>query len=180
MNSCKMSGRRASLLLASLLAGAGILSAADDATTSAVPQNSTASAVTAELSQSEEIARLKAAMAEQQKQLQALQQVLQNQQQLIEKAVGTAATPAGPQHTSLGTVASLTPVIPAPAPMPVSIAAPRPQPPAGGAPGNPCEAAPDTNAVPPYLRLGSVCIVPIGFMDFTPFWRDKNAASSMG
>jgi hypothetical protein len=178
MNSCKMSGRRASLLLASLLAGAGILSAADDATTSAVPQNSTASAVTADLSQSEEIARLRAAMAEQQKQLQALQQVLQNQQQLIEKAVGKSATAAPP--ASLGTVASLSPVIPAPAPLPVSIAAPRPQPPAGGAPGNPCEAAPDTNAVPPYLRLGSVCIVPIGFMDFTPFWRDKNAGSSMG
>ena len=39
---------------------------------------------------------------------------------------------------------------------------------------------PDCNAVPAYLRLGSVCIVPIGFMDLTPYWRDKNAASSMG
>jgi hypothetical protein len=182
MKSCKMSGRRASLLLASLLAGAGILSAADDATTTAVPQNSTANTVTADLSASEEIARLKTALAEQQKQLQALQQVLQNQQQLIEKAVGTSATaaaPAGPQRANLGTVASLSPVIPAPAPLPVSIASPRPQPPAGGG-GNPCESAPDTNAVPPYLRLGSVCIVPVGFMDFTPFWRDKNAGSSMG
>ncbi len=28
--------------------------------------------------------------------------------------------------------------------------------------------------------MGSVCVVPIGFMDLTPFWRDKNAASSMG
>ena len=73
MKSCKMSGRRASLLLASLLAGAGILSAADDATTTAVPQNSTANTVTADLSASEEIARLKTALAEQQKQLQALQ-----------------------------------------------------------------------------------------------------------
>jgi hypothetical protein len=182
MNSCKLSGRRASLLLASLLAGAGILSAADDATTSAVPQNPTASNEIAAQSQSDEILRLKAALAEQQKQLQALQQVLQNQQQLIEKAVGTSATaaaPAGPQRASLGTVASLSPVIPAPAPLPVSIASPRPQAPAGGG-GNPCESAPDTNAVPPYLRLGSVCIVPVGFMDFTPFWRDKNAASSMG
>jgi hypothetical protein len=34
--------------------------------------------------------------------------------------------------------------------------------------------------VPPYLRLGNTCIVPVGFMDFTPFWRDKNGASSMG
>ena len=125
MKLCKMSGRRASLLLASLLAGAGILSAADDATTSAVPQSPTAGSEIAAQSQSDEIARLKAALAEQQKQLQALQQVLQNQQQLIERAVGTSATaaaPASPQHASLGTVASLSPVIPAPAPLPVSIA----------------------------------------------------------
>src|ERR1700721_1451563 len=102
MKSCKMSGRRASLLLASLLAGTGILSAADDATTSPVPQSSTASAVTADLSQGEEIARLKAALAEQQKQLQALQQVLQNQQQLIDKVSGTASAPA--QRNNLGNI----------------------------------------------------------------------------
>ena len=38
----------------------------------------------------------------------------------------------------------------------------------------------DTNAVPPYLRFGSVCITPIGFMDATFVWRDKNAASGIG
>ena len=48
----------------------------------------------------------------------------------------------------------------------------RGQAPAGG--GNPCEAGLDANSVPPYLRLGSVCIMPIGFMDATYFWRDKS------
>ena len=36
------------------------------------------------------------------------------------------------------------------------------------------------NAVPPYLRLGNVCITPIGFMDLTAAWRDKNAGSGIG
>ena len=50
---------------------------------------------------------------------------------------------------------------------------------ATGSAKNPCEADPD-KTIPTFLRLGSVCIVPVGFMDLTPFWRDKNAGSSMG
>ena len=67
--------------------------------------------------------------------------------------------------------------------LPALPAIPRPQ--AAAAPGataaskNPCEADPD-KTIPTYLRLGNVCIIPVGFMDFTPFWRDKNAGSSMG
>ena len=34
--------------------------------------------------------------------------------------------------------------------------------------------------MPPYLRFGSVCITPVGFMDATFVWRDKNAASGIG
>ena len=34
--------------------------------------------------------------------------------------------------------------------------------------------------MPPYLRLGSVCIVPVGFVDATYFWRDKAANSRIG
>jgi hypothetical protein len=45
---------------------------------------------------------------------------------------------------------------------------------------NPCESNQDENSVPPYLRLGSVCIVPVGFMDATSVWRDKNAGSGIG
>jgi len=191
MNPSKMSVNRAALLLASMLVGSSLFGAADDTTTTAVSSNSTTNAVVAAQSQDEEIARLKTALAEQQKQLQALQQMLQGQQQLIDKVTGasaagtTSSTTAASQRPNLGNVASLTPVIPGPAAlpsaMPVSIANPTPRPQgATGGGSNPCEAGPDGNAVPAYLRLGSVCIVPIGFMDLTPYWRDKSAGSSMG
>ncbi len=184
MNSGKMSVQRVSILLASMLVGSSLFGAADDSVTAASSNSTSTAAVTAQ-SPDAEIAQLKAALAEQQKQLQSLQQALQNQQQLIDKVSGTSSgTPSGPaQRNNLGNVASLTPVLPAPAPMPVSIAMPTPVPrPQGANSGgsNPCEAGPDGNAVPAYLRLGSVCIVPIGFMDLTPVWRDKNAGSSMG
>ena len=160
-----------------MLVGSSLFGAADDSITTG-SSNSTS---TAAQSPDAEIAQLKAALVEQQKQLQSLQQALQNQQQLIEKVSGTASAPA--LRPNLGNVASLTPVLPAPVPVPVSIANPTPAPRPQGATGggsNPCEAGPDGNAVPAYLRLGSVCIVPIGFMDLTPVWRDKNAGSSMG
>ncbi|HTA45228.1 MAG TPA: hypothetical protein VK789_22425 [Bryobacteraceae bacterium] len=196
MNPSKLSVRRASFLLASMLVGSSLFGAADD-TTTAVPSNSTASVASAAQSQDGEIARLKAALAEQQKQLQALQQMLQNQQQMIERATAATTTPAAaapdatapaksPSRLNLGDIASLVPVLPAPvtpSPVPVSVAvaAPRPNPQAGStqnaAGGNPCEAPPDASQVPPYLRIGSVCVVPVGFMDLTPFWRDKAAAT---
>ena len=168
-----------------MLVGSSLFGAADDSATTTASSNSTSTAAIAAQSPDAEIAQLKAALAEQQKQLQSLQQVLQNQQQLIDKVSGTASAAA--QRNNLGNIASLTPVLPAPVPapvaMPVSIANPNPAPRPQGATGggsNPCEAGPDGNAVPAYLRLGSVCIVPIGFMDLTPVWRDKNAGSSMG
>ncbi len=204
MNPGKISVRRASFLLASMLVGTALFGATDDTTSTtaaAVPANSTTSAASAAPSQNEEIQRLKAALAEQQKELQALQQMLKNQQQMIEKATAAtpapaaataaASSPAPAPHVNLGDVASLVPVLPVlpsptPTPIPVTIAEPGPKPNpqagstqnAGG--GNPCEAPPDANQVPPYLRLGNVCVVPVGFMDLTPFWRSENAGSSMG
>jgi hypothetical protein len=164
-----------------MLAGAGILGAADDATTTALPADS--AKVIGTQQQNDEIARLKATLAEQQKQLQMLQQTLENQQALLDRVMGSASTGKTPTFSGIGQVASTTPIVPvAPLPaiaFPSPIARPRPQA-AAGAPRNPCEAPPDTNAVPPYLRLGNVCIIPVGFMDLTPFWRDKNAASQMG
>jgi hypothetical protein len=178
MNPNRITGRRTSALLASLLAGVSLLGAADEATP-AVP--ATPGNVTSGSTQNDEIARLQAALAAQQKQLEALRQALEQQQKLLQSTIHSAATPQN-QPASLGTVASLTPVIPAPAPAPLALptmATPRPQAaPAQG--GNPCEAAPDANSVPPYLRLGNTCIVPVGFMDLTSVWRDKNAGSSMG
>jgi hypothetical protein len=179
MNPTKLSVRWTPLLLASLLVGTGILCAADQANITEVNANSSSGASADLQSQNDEIARLKQALAAQQKQLQALQQAIEQQQQAINKAVATAPAPEPP--TNLGSVASLTPMVPSPAPAPRALPTiAQPQAPASsGSSGNPCEAGPDSQT-PAYLRLGSVCIVPVGFMDLTPFWRDKNAGSSMG
>jgi hypothetical protein len=100
-------------------------------------------------------------------------------------ASGQAATPTSEAPASnfpaLGQVASTTAVIPRSTALP---ALPEPLPQASSAPAssssNPCDAPPDGNAVPTYLRLGSVCIQPIGFMDLTAVWRDKAAGSGIG
>jgi len=135
----------------------------------------------------EQIAQLRHAIAAQQKQLEMLRRTLEQQQKLLSEM---AASPDFPVHDfrlndlrpNSGTVASLAPVLPSPAqamaPLPAS-AAQTPAP-ASAASKNPCDAPPDSNAVPAYLRLGSVCIVPVGFMDLTAVFRDKNAASSLG
>jgi len=147
------------------LAGSNLLSAADN--TNATGAGTSSGAV----SQNDEIARLKIALAEQQKLLQSLQQAIERQQQLIDHATA--------RPSNLGTVASLTPVIPA-APIP-AVAFPAPQAAAPAKPSNPCEAGPDgTKPSPAFLQIGSTCVIPVGFMDLTPFWRDKNAGSSMG
>jgi hypothetical protein len=181
MNPSIKCGSRVSLLVASLLVGTGILAAADDAGSTASPN--TAAVSTYSASQNDEIARLKATLAEQQKQLQLLEHTLQSQQALLEKAVGTTTnTEAKSTFTGIGQVASTTPIIPV-RPLP-AVAYPgpiaMPQPVQTSANRNPCEAPPDATTVPPYLRLGNVCIVPVGFLDLTSVWRDKNAGSSMG
>ncbi len=163
----KENGRRVSVLLIAALAGSSFLNAADDATRTVAPAQS----------QNDEITALKAALAAQQKQLEALQATMAKQQELLQKAV-TAQTP---RPASLGNVASTTPYIPvAPVPAMAIPAAQAPKPAAAAsASKNPCEAGPD-NVVPPYIRLGSVCAIPIGFMDLTSVWRNENAASSIG
>jgi hypothetical protein len=113
----------------------------------------------AEPQSNQETAQLRALIGSQQKQLESLQRAVEQLQTLLEKKTDTSAAQPAPRP-NLSTAAAATP--------------------AHVATGNPCEAAPDGNAVPPYLRLGSVCIVPVGFMDLTSVWRDKNAASSMG
>ncbi len=126
---------------------------------------------------------LKAQLAQQQKEIDQLKLMLQDQNKLIERATRAPILQPGqdgfslPKDKALGDVASTTPIIPsiAPAARPALSAG---QPASGG--GNPCEAPLDTNAVPPYLRLGSVCIIPIGFMDATFYWRDKAANSQIG
>ena len=129
-----------------------------------------------------DVAALKALLAEQQKQIDALKSAMEEQKKLIEKATGAQARDsqdnfALPRNKALGDVASTTPIIPSIAPV-VAPAVNRGQAPAAS--GNPCDGPPDTNTVPPYLRFGSVCITPVGFVDATFVWRDKNGASGIG
>jgi len=73
-----------------------------------------------------------------------------------------------------GLIASTSPMaLPpaAPAPVPAAMASPAQAPAAAAAPAE---------SSPLQLKLGNVTIMPVGFMDFTAFWRDKDAASSMG
>ena len=132
-----------------------------------------------------DVAALKAQLVEQQKQIDELKLAFQEQRKLIEHSLN-AAQPAEkrefalPRDKALGEIASTTPYIP-PAPAPTALAMPvisASQAPAER-PSNPCEAVPEGQA-PAFIRLGSTCLVPIGFMDLTAVWRDKNAGSSMG
>src|SRR5580658_5783189 len=173
MNPSKTCGHRTTLLLTTLLAGAGFLCAADDATTTA------ASPTAVTQSQDDQIAHLKATLAEQQKQLQLLQQTLQNQQALLERALGANSGASSGNFNAIGQVASTSPMIPkvvAPLPVayptPVAYPAPRPQDSSSNS-ANPCESQESPGPIPAYLRLGGVCITPIGFMDLVPVFRDK-------
>jgi len=193
MHSGNKRGHKTTLLLCSFLAGAGFLGAATDDSTTTAPQST---AVPAPQSQSDEILKLKAALADQQKQLQALQQSMKTQQELLDKALAVQppnANSAGGFDTA-GQVASTVPIVPAirrPVPgIPAALTAayPAPSPAAyplpqgnssSAATGNPCDAKTPAagSTVPAYIRMGSVCVVPVGFMDFTTFWRDKAAAT---
>jgi hypothetical protein len=132
-----------------------------------------------------EVAALKTQLAEQQKQIDQLKLALEEQKKMIERSMKTGATEgkrefALPRNKALGEVASTTPYIP-PAPAAIALAMPvinAAQAPAAP-PSNPCEAVPEGQA-PAFIRLGGTCLVPIGFMDLTAVWRDKNAGSSMG
>jgi hypothetical protein len=132
-----------------------------------------------------DVAALKAQLVEQQKQIDELKLAFQEQRKLIEHTLNVAQPAekrefALPRDKALGEIASTTPYIP-PAPAATALAmnvisagqAPK------APPSNPCEAVPDGPA-PAFIRLGSTCLVPIGFMDLTAVWRDKNAGSSIG
>ena len=113
-----------------------------------------------------EIEKLKAKLAEQQKQIDTLVQALKDQQKTIEGW----SKPAAPASTSGALMASTTPMLsPTPA---VPAASPKlnpPMPQAADAPSSPLQ-----------LQLGSVTIMPVGFMDLTADWKDKNAGGSLG
>ena len=123
-----------------------------------------------------DIAKLKAQLDQQQKQIEQLIAALAAQRTMLEQAgMATPAADQVPQHITPADrlIASTTPMaLPptTPAPSPAAWASP-PQAPA---------AAPAEASSPLQLKIGNVTIMPVGFMDFTTFWRDKDAASSMG
>ena len=175
--------RITSVLAALLLAGAAALSGAEDPKTTTASSAPATATPAAPQSQSDEIARLTAAIAAQQKQIEALQRGLEQQQQLLQR-MAVAAHPEGNGDSAL--VASLAPIVPARSAAPVTLSAmslpqqqASPARPKTNGNENPCEAS-EGNAVPPYLRLGNTCIIPVGFMDLTAVWRDKAAGSSLG
>jgi len=128
-------------------------------------------------SDSNEIVLLKATLAEQQKQIEALRQSIDAQQKLIErlttpaaKPAEQAAAPAAPGFTRVGgAVASTTGLLPDMSPMAPSPRSPAPDPQAAAA-----------NSAPLQLQLGNITIMPVGFLDAAGVWRSKNAGSGIG
>ncbi len=132
--------------------------------------------------QTQDIASLRAMIAAQQKQLDAMKQALESQQQALDKAVAATASTVRTAPPNRGEVASIAPIFPAAAPATLAALPAMPAPQAAAAPaasGNPCEAPMDTK-VPAYIRIGDTCVIPVGFMDLTSVWRGKDAGSSIG
>jgi hypothetical protein len=134
--------------------------------------------------QTQDIATLRAMIAAQQKQLDALKQALDNQQKVLDQTIAADKTAAAQKTApaSVGQVASIAPIFPAAAPATLAAipAIPVPQKDTTGTAGsNPCEAGPDAQT-PPYIRIGNTCMIPIGFMDLTSVWRSKDVGSSIG
>jgi hypothetical protein len=137
---------------------------------------------------------LKAKISEQQSQIKKLQQAIEEQQKLLERSLQTAAEAAKPAASTLAVAAaktvdgtslaaaSSTNVAPPIKLVPAisfgrdPMISPVPRTPQADS-HNPCD---EGNPSPTFIHLGNVCIVPIGFMDLTALWRDKNAGSSIG
>ncbi len=188
----RIDARSGMALLASLLCCVMPLAAADSSATISTEAASTKTAA----AQPSEIEQLKQLLADQQRQINELRQALLQKKEADGKVAATAAQPvpavepaqtvaATPVSTfpNLGQVASTTGLIPRATAVSSALALPAPLPQAApnatGSAQNPCEADAE-KTIPTFLRLGNICIVPIGFMDLTPLWRDKNAGSSMG
>jgi hypothetical protein len=178
--------------MSAIFASAVVLSAADAVPDGSVPASKPST--TGSANESAEVRELRQQLADQQRQIEELRQILLGQKKADDIASTPGATPAAGQapiqpvgdRKAIGEIASLTPILPlaaAPAPSPSPFPFPRPQAPApakpSGSAANPCEATPE-GQTPAFIRLGSTCLIPIGFMDLTAVWRDKNAGSSMG
>jgi hypothetical protein len=157
--------------LSALLCVAGVLHpcswAADPATPPATSPATTSPA---------DIAKLKAQLDQQQKEIELLLTELAAQRKLLEQ-VGVGAQPASPgpvQHATPADrlIASTTPVVAPPAtatPAP-NLSSPVPQ----------ATAALPTATAPLQLKIGDATIIPIGFMDMTSVTRSTNPGTGIG
>ena len=125
-----------------------------------------------------EIAMLKAQLDQQQKEIEQLQAALTAQRKMLEQAgVGSPAGTATPARVeryampSESLIASTTPMLPPPA-----VASPTPK----ISPPQPQAAVAAPASSPLQIQIGNTSITPIGFMDLTASWKDKNAGGSLG
>jgi hypothetical protein len=122
-----------------------------------------------------DIAKLKAQLDQQQKQIEQLMAALAAQRTMLEQAgMASPATDQVPQHATPPDrlIASTTPMA-----LPPATPAPIPAPMASPAAAQAQASAPAEASSPLQLKIGNVTIMPVGFMDFTAFWRDKAAAT---
>jgi hypothetical protein len=127
----------------------------------------------------DEVKRLQAVVEAQQRELEFLLLAVRRLDGLVKTGGSAGEIPAPVSLLTLAT-ARLAPVSEAVV-APSSSRAPEAHPKSvASAHGNPCESAPDGAVTPPFIRLGDTCIIPVGFMDLTSVWRDKNAASGPG
>jgi hypothetical protein len=131
------------------------------------------------------IAALKQQMALQQKQIDQLQKALVEQRQLLEQAL-RAAKPAAaaeqaapPESTSLGEVASTSPMIPKGLTKPENASAPLAPATLSARTAKPAKSEGEETS-PLQLRVGDATITPVGFMDFTSVFRTHTAGGSIG
>jgi hypothetical protein len=148
-----------------------------------------------------ELAKLKAQLDEQQKQIEQLSNLLAQQKKLLEGVAAStaAAAPVAP--------AAAAPAVAAPAASAVAVAAPAATEPTPSVPArmlpNMGEVASSTPMLPPpppgptprvldpqvpagepssplQLKIGDATLTPVGFMDLTAVWRNENAGSGIG
>jgi hypothetical protein len=128
----------------------------------------------------DQVEQLKAKLATQQKEIDLLQKALADQQRTLDKLAAanaensaanaaTAAVPAPPAHVG-GLVASASGALPSTAS--ASTASP--------VFNSPAQADNSSASSPLQIMLGNVSIMPVGFMDLTAVWRDKDAGSVIG
>jgi hypothetical protein len=139
--------------------------------------------IQAQSGNNDEVEQLKARLATQQKEIDLLQKALAEQQRTVDRlaarnaasaAANTAPAPAAvPLPHVGGLVASTTGALPSTAS--ASPATPSPSP-----AYFPAQAVNSNPPSPLQVLIGNVSIMPVGFMDLTAVWRDKDAGSSIG